>query len=149
MATHSVIRRLISILAASVLITSPVFSAPGVIAHSPGLHASDQASAAIGMGFTYQGQLSTVFPARTSTQTDILGPVGSGEFGSVTVLPNGNIVVVDTGYDAPGPIIDVGAVYLYNGATGALISTLTGSSANDWVGAGGVMVTPQRQLRGE
>ena len=59
------------------------------------------------------------------------------------MLPNGNIVVTDPGYDAPGPsgpIIDVGAVYLYNGATGALISTLTGSTAGDQVGNRGVTV---------
>ena len=36
-------------------------------------------------------------------------------------------------YDA-GPIADVGAVYLYDGATGALISALTGSTAGDQVG---------------
>ena len=38
--------------------------------------------------------------------------------------------------DAAGT--DAGAVYLFNGSTGALISTLTGSSANDKVGSGGV-----------
>jgi hypothetical protein len=77
--------------------------------------------------------------AVASTQTDIPGPAGSGEFGyKVAVLPNGNIVVVDPFYDAPGPIVHVGAVYLYNGATGALISTLTGSTAYDQIGVGGV-----------
>jgi hypothetical protein len=73
-------------------------------------------------------------------QTDIVGPPGGGSFGtSVTVLPNGNIVVTDPYYDA-GPTPDVGAVYLYNGATRALISTLTGSTADDQVGEGGVTV---------
>ncbi len=39
--------------------------------------------------------------AVTATQIDITGPAGSGWFGtSVTVLPNGNIVVTDPGYDA-------------------------------------------------
>ena len=72
-------------------------------------------------------------------QTDIPGPAGSVRFGtSVTVLPNGNIVVTDPYYDAPGATA-VGAVYLYNGA-GALISTLTGSTPNDRVGSNGVSV---------
>jgi hypothetical protein len=74
-------------------------------------------------------------------QLDIPGPAGSGQFGqAVTVLPNGNFVVTDPGYDAPGPIANVGAVYLYNGVTLAVISTLTGSTANDQVGYGGVTV---------
>ncbi|MFP4395443.1 MAG: hypothetical protein ACLFTI_09285, partial [Anaerolineales bacterium] len=76
------------------------------------------------------------------TQGDIIGPPGSGQFGdSVTALPNGNVVVVDPQYD-DGATSNVGAVYLYNGATGALISTLTGSTANDRVGCGGVTVLP-------
>lgn len=75
--------------------------------------------------------------AAASTQTDIPGPAGSGQFGTqVTVLPNGNFVVTDPGYDAPGPIADVGRVYLYNGSTLALINTMTGSTANDVVGSG-------------
>ena len=74
--------------------------------------------------------------ASAATQTDIVGPAGSGQFGdSVTVLPNGNFVVTDPGYDAPGPIPDVGRVYLYNGATLALINTMTGSAANDLIGS--------------
>jgi hypothetical protein len=45
--------------------------------------------------------------------------------------------VTDPGYDLTSPttILNVGAVHLYNGSTGALISTLTGSTANDQVGA--------------
>lgn len=70
-----------------------------------------------------------------ASQIDIVGPVGSGAFGaSVTTLPNGNIVVADTGYDA-GVVLDVGAVYLYNGKTGALISTITGTTTVDNVGS--------------
>lgn len=75
--------------------------------------------------------------ALAATQTDIAGPPGSGQFGSqVTVLSNGNFVVTDPGYDitSPSTILNVGAVYLYNGATRALISTLTGSTANDQTG---------------
>ena len=48
--------------------------------------------------------------ALAKKQTDIPGPAGSGAFGKVTLLPNGNIVVVDASYDAPGPITDAGAV---------------------------------------
>ena len=69
-----------------------------------------------------------------SGQTDISGPAGSGQFGaSVLALPSGNIVVTDPLYDS-GEVTNAGAVYLYNGATGALISTLTGSNNNDQVG---------------
>jgi len=80
-------------------------------------------------------------PQAASIQIDIKGPPGSGSFGSsVMVLPNGNFVVTDPYYDAPGPIVDVGAVYLYNGVTLALISTLTGSTADDRIGSDGVTV---------
>lgn len=77
-----------------------------------------------------------------AVQTDITGPAGSGAFGSnVVVLPNGNIVVVDSTYDLSGPTVsDVGAVYLYDGATLALISTITGSTASDQIGGGGITV---------
>lgn len=69
-----------------------------------------------------------------ATKTSILGPVGSGRFGSkVVVLPNGNFVVTDPNYDE-GDGIDIGAAYLYNGATNILISTLKGSTTNDQVG---------------
>ncbi|MCB1589268.1 MAG: hypothetical protein KDI56_10240, partial [Xanthomonadales bacterium] len=68
------------------------------------------------------------------------GPAGSGEFGrAVTMLPNGNFVVTDPGFDAPGPIADVGAVYLYR-PNGTLISTLRGGSFNDRVGSAGIVV---------
>jgi hypothetical protein len=76
-----------------------------------------------------------VAPA-VAQQTDIHGPFGSVAFGSaVAVLPNGNIVVTDP----DGPASAIGAVYMYSPA-GALISTLTGSAANDHVGAGGIVV---------
>jgi hypothetical protein len=69
-----------------------------------------------------------------STRIDIVGPPGSEEFGkSVTALPNGNFVVTDPYYDL-GSTVDVGAVYLYAGGSGVLISTLTGSTAGDQVG---------------
>lgn len=75
-----------------------------------------------------------VQPVVAATQIDIAGPPGSGGFGtSVTVLPNGNIVVTDPYYD-DGAKEDVGAVYLYDGATGTQISALLGSSAGDQIG---------------
>jgi Repeat of unknown function (DUF5650)/Carboxypeptidase regulatory-like domain len=76
----------------------------------------------------------------SASQTDIVGPAGSGTYGStVTVLPNGNIVVTDPGYDIPAGATDVGAVYLYDGATLALISTITGGTPSDQVGNLGVI----------
>lgn len=79
-------------------------------------------------------------PIVRAGQTDITGPGGSGTFGnSVRLLPNGNFLVFDSGYDAPGPVTDVGAVHLYN-QSGTLISTLTGSTAGDQVGSGFVTV---------
>ncbi|MFL6276832.1 MAG: hypothetical protein ACJ74G_16725 [Blastocatellia bacterium] len=76
-------------------------------------------------------------PTPVVSQINIFGPPGSQQFGtSVTLLPNGNIVVTDPYYSitGPTPVANVGAAYLYNGATGALISMLTGSNANDFVG---------------
>jgi hypothetical protein len=72
-------------------------------------------------------------------QLDILGPPGSGEFGyDVIALPNGNIVVTDPFYD-DFATVDAGAVYLYDGATGALISILTGSTTTiAWLAGGSV-----------
>ena len=46
-------------------------------------------------------------------------------------------MVITSPYDDAGGT-DAGAVYLFNGSTGALISTLIGSTAGDHVGAGGV-----------
>jgi hypothetical protein len=80
------------------------------------------------------------FQARAATQVDIHGPAFSNVFGlNVYVLPNGNFVVTDPLLDA-GATASVGAVYLYHGATLALISTLHGTRANDQIGAGGVVV---------
>ncbi|MCX6019994.1 MAG: hypothetical protein NTZ50_16100 [Chloroflexi bacterium] len=64
-------------------------------------------------------------------------PAGvSGSFASyISRLANGNIVVFDENW-GDGVSTNVGAVYLYDGATGALISRLTGSSADDYVGGG-------------
>lgn len=61
-----------------------------------------------------------------ATQVDVAGPVGSARFGhAVAILPNGNIVVVDSYTSSPGG--SFGAVHLYDGATLTLISSLTGT----------------------
>ena len=71
-------------------------------------------------------------------KTHVAGRPGSGSFGSkITVLTNGNYVVTDPDW-SNGGVAQVGAVYLYDGATHKLISTLTGSTANDQVGFLGV-----------
>ena len=68
----------------------------------------------------------------SAAQIDIPGPAGSVAFGTtVTVLPNGNIVVTD-------PLAGPGAVHLYSPG-GALISTLTGTAASDQIGSGGIV----------
>jgi hypothetical protein len=75
-----------------------------------------------------------------AAQFVINGPPESGVFGDdIVVLPNGNIVVVDTLADGLVPQFDVGAVYLYR-PNGQLINSLRGSSTNDFVGAGGIVV---------
>jgi hypothetical protein len=82
----------------------------------------------------------TVSSSAIAAQVDITAPPGSGSFGSrVAVLPNGNIVVTDPYYTEPGGPWHVGAVHLYSPEV-ALISTLTGSSANDNVGGGQVVI---------
>jgi len=68
--------------------------------------------------------------------TDLVGPTGSACFGSdVQPLPNGDVVVTDPCWKS-----NIGAVYLYDGATHTVISTLTGSVSGDRVGSGGVSV---------
>jgi len=71
-------------------------------------------------------------------QLDLVGPAGSEDFGDqVLVLANGNYVITDPLWD-DGPTEDVGAVYLYDGITNTVISTLTGSTSQDLVGVEGV-----------
>lgn len=80
--------------------------------------------------------LALVMLPAAAGQFSIPGPAGSVNFGTaVAVLPNGNIVVTDPNGGGSG----VGAVYLYK-QSGALISTLKGSTANDHVGSGGIVV---------
>jgi hypothetical protein len=71
-------------------------------------------------------------------QQTIAAPAGSGAFGTaVVVLSNGNYVVTDPLFD-DGAVTDVGAVYLYDGSTQTLISTLKGNVAGSQVGNGGI-----------
>jgi Repeat of unknown function (DUF5650) len=84
--------------------------------------------------------LVSVDPApAAAVSTDIVGPPGSEAFGTdVLVLKHGNFVVTDPRFDSAAAS-DVGAVYLYDGRTNALISTTTGSNFGDQVGSDGVM----------
>jgi hypothetical protein len=64
-------------------------------------------------------------------------PAAGNSFGATVVaLSTGNVVITSQYDDAGGN--DAGAVYLFNGATGALISTLRGSTAGDNIGSRGV-----------
>ncbi|MFM7317985.1 MAG: beta strand repeat-containing protein, partial [bacterium] len=64
-------------------------------------------------------------------------PNPGNQFGwTVLVLTSGNVVVTSPYDDAGGT--NAGAVYLFNGFSGQLISTLKGTSANDNVGSDGV-----------
>ncbi len=73
-----------------------------------------------------------------SPQYSLVNPGSGGTFGSSVVsLSTGNIVVTD-----PTVNNNVGAVYLFNGATGALISTLTGSTAGTNGDKIGTSITP-------
>ena len=84
----------------------------------------------------------TVAQVTAQTQINIPPPAGSGRFGGVETLPNGNIIISDSEFSLPtAPFTaNVGAVYMYNGATGAMISRLTGSNAGDRIG--GAIVLP-------
>jgi hypothetical protein len=85
-------------------------------------------------------QTPKISQAQSIYQTDIPGPLGSATFGSqVVLLPNGNFVVTDPYYSTETAAF-IGAVYLYDGDTLALISMLTGTTTYDYVGYNGVTV---------
>ncbi len=56
---------------------------------------------------------------------------------SMVTLSNGNVVVTDPTVGLSNTT-NLGAVYLYNGQTGALLGTLVGATGGDAVGSGGV-----------
>jgi len=61
---------------------------------------------------------------------------GTGFGNSLVALSTGNIVITNSNDSLMAS--NAGAVYLFNGHTGGLISTLTGSNANDGTGNGGI-----------
>jgi hypothetical protein len=70
----------------------------------------------------------------TFPQFNLVNPGSGGAFGTtILTLATGNIVVTD-----PKVNSSKGAVYLFDGRTGVLLSTLSGSTSNDQVGSGGV-----------
>jgi hypothetical protein len=67
-------------------------------------------------------------------------PAPGNQFGALVVpLASGNVVITSPGNDLGAT--DAGAIYLFNGATGALISTLRASTANDLAGASVIALT--------
>ncbi|MFM7867880.1 MAG: hypothetical protein ACKPHU_27000, partial [Planctomycetaceae bacterium] len=80
------------------------------------------------------GALSLDFPI--SEFTDPNPATGNGFGSRVLILPSGNVVITSPNDDAGGT--DAGAVYLFNGMTGSLISTLKGSSSADTIGSTGL-----------
>lgn len=86
--------------------------------------------------------LAVSFSAHASMQRDIVGPPDSQSFGNTAVvLPNGNVAILDREYDL-GSVQNVGAVHLYT-PNGTMISKVTGSTANDRIGGGGLSVHGQ------
>jgi hypothetical protein len=80
-------------------------------------------------------------PAGVFPQYDLLDPhpTAGGAFGTDTkVLSNGNVVVTNPKDNFGGT--SAGAVYLFDGQSGALISSLVGSNPNDQLGLFGVTV---------
>lgn len=88
------------------------------------------------------GFLSIVVPASTRAAVPFSQfvdphPSPGNQFGAtVLALSTGNVVVTSPYCDFNGP--NTGSVYLFNGATGALISELHGSSFDDRIGSDGV-----------
>ena len=75
----------------------------------------------------------------TAAFSEFIDPNPSADNGfgeTIVVLSTGNVVITSPYDDAGGT--DAGAVYLYDGSTQELISTLIGSSDYDYVGIDGV-----------
>jgi len=81
----------------------------------------------------------TATAATSLSVNSVSAPAASGSFGAtVVVLASGNVVVTDPLASTDG-LTHNGAVYLYNGASRALISTLKGSHNEDQIGSGRVV----------
>lgn len=77
-------------------------------------------------------------PSKSFQMQDPNPTSGASSFGSTTVsLVNGCVAVAKEN-DALGGF-NTGAVYLFNGKTGALLTTLLGANANDHIGSGGII----------
>ncbi len=88
------------------------------------------------MRFAFMLLFVTVASAAQGAEQHIIhGPVGSEAFGvSVTYLPNGNLVVIDSSFDLEDGTQRVGALWIYR-PDGSLLSRLTGAFADDSLGA--------------
>jgi hypothetical protein len=78
-------------------------------------------------------------PTGVFPQYDLIDPhptAGDGFGRTVSALSNGNVVVTNPADDFGGA--NAGAVYLFDGSSGALIASLVGSNAGDQVGSPGV-----------
>lgn len=83
----------------------------------------------------------SALPATWALAREVQVPIpGAQQIVLQTVLPNGNLVVVDAAYDLPG-VENVGAVHLL-APDGSLISTLHGQSPGDAPGTAGIVVLP-------
>ncbi len=98
----------------------------------------------------------TIGSAGVFPQYQLINPTPNAgdQFGwTIQPLSSGNVAVTDPGDDSVAT--DAGAVYLYQGRTGALLSTLTGATASDQIGASGqtldgsATITPQNSLIGQ
>jgi filamentous hemagglutinin family protein len=72
-------------------------------------------------------------------QYQLINPGSGNSITHAYPLSSGNVVVVKPRDDFAAT--DAGAAYLFNGLTGALMSTLTGSQSNDLVGFSAVVLT--------
>lgn len=82
--------------------------------------------------------LSSASAATSLSVTVLSAPAATTSFGAtVAMLDSGNVVVTDP-LASTDSLTHNGAVYLYDGSTHALISTLKGSHNEDQIGSGGV-----------
>ena len=115
-------------------------SSSGLISGSPSAGTQGNYSLTVNMtpsgGSAYDQPLTlTVLPNQFVNPN----PSPNDGFGSaVVVLANGNVVVAAPQDDTAGT--NAGAVYLFDGKTGSVLSSLKGSTIGDQVGSGGVTV---------